>query len=381
MCTSPISIKNSYYGKDPSKGYNFLHNCSISQIQVGCGHCGECIAIKQMNLIQRVQMEALKNHLFMVTLSYQNDMLPRLETSQGYLYRYADMKEFQLMVKRLQENNTLEVPWRYVVVSERGTEFGRPHLHALILIEKDSIGRSFNDALHFEQIHKFDFFNEWKRNIGTRNSPIYKPLSKLCYSYRGNKLRCTYDFHYVIPSLTSNGVTEVAFYVLKYMLKGGDYENRIRQALFLNYDGIEAKKIWDTIKSKEFHSKGFGLNSHIVGNCNNRFYKPDDDIISYLHECIEKSKKQLTYDYPLYYCPESINIFPLADYYRNNNAIFTIKDQLDFFYRSNNSNPDNWKYQDERAYNLIQSSISRYRKVLNLQKNDTFTDLDDSFYD
>lgn len=48
-------------------------------IYVPCGHCSECVAVKQHSFVQRIQSEAEYNHLFFCTLTYDNKHLPILE--------------------------------------------------------------------------------------------------------------------------------------------------------------------------------------------------------------------------------------------------------------------------------------------------------------
>lgn len=125
MCLSPIRIKNPNLGLT---GPNAQFKDTVSQmINVPCGVCAECVAARQMQYVQRLQMEELVNHVFFCTLTYNNEMLPVVETSTGYRIRYADVSDVQKMFKRLRKRNAFGRPFRYFAVSELGTLKGRPH--------------------------------------------------------------------------------------------------------------------------------------------------------------------------------------------------------------------------------------------------------------
>lgn len=125
MCISPNKILNPYRNY---RGPNaFLHDCVSQFIYVPCGVCKECVALKQMYLVQRVQMEAKNCFLFFSTLTYNNEFLPHVSSSTGYTFSYADMHHLQLLFKRLRNINAFGRPFRYLAVSERGSERGRPH--------------------------------------------------------------------------------------------------------------------------------------------------------------------------------------------------------------------------------------------------------------
>lgn len=124
MCISPIKIPNPNRGKDPTKFPWMLKDCTSQYLTIPCGHCAECVTLDQMYYIQRVQMEALNNWIYMATVTYKNETIPRIVTSQGYEYRYTDYKDIYDMIRRLKKNNTFGVPFRYVYVTERGGKGG-----------------------------------------------------------------------------------------------------------------------------------------------------------------------------------------------------------------------------------------------------------------
>lgn len=126
MCEHPIAIPNPNFGLQ-DKGLGFMKDCSSRFIYVNCGHCTECIANKQMQFVQRIQMEELDNHLFFASITYNNEMLPYVACSNGRVIRYADKSDVTDMMKRLRKRNAFGRPFRYLAVSELGSLRGRPH--------------------------------------------------------------------------------------------------------------------------------------------------------------------------------------------------------------------------------------------------------------
>lgn len=125
MCVSPIRIKNPNLGLT---GPNAQFKDTTSQmIDVPCGVCAECVAARQMQYVQRLQMEELVNHFFFCTLTYNDEMMPRVTTSTGYDIRFADVSDVQNMFKRLRKRDAFGRPFRYFAVSELGKKRGRPH--------------------------------------------------------------------------------------------------------------------------------------------------------------------------------------------------------------------------------------------------------------
>lgn len=125
MCVSPVRIKNpNYHIYNAGTKYK---DTECAYINVPCGVCCECVAVRQMSYIQRLQMEELKNHLFFCTLTYNTESLPLHRCSNGHVIRYADVSDVQKMFKRLRKSNAFGRPFRYFAVSELGTKKGRPH--------------------------------------------------------------------------------------------------------------------------------------------------------------------------------------------------------------------------------------------------------------
>ena len=221
MCLSPILIRNPsrFHNLHPFyRSQSFLSDCESAYIYVPCGQCSQCIAVRQMYLVQRVMMEARDSFLYFTTLTYDNDHLPHLITSQDVSLPYADHSDLQLLFKRLRNNDSFGRPFRYLAVSERGKERSRPHFHILWFLprypgETLADGQSLNARLYSS------ILDYWCVNKGTRKFPIYEPLFTFHSRYLGRKLFSNYDTHFVLPSLTAEGVSSVAYYVSKYMLK------------------------------------------------------------------------------------------------------------------------------------------------------------------
>lgn len=125
MCLSPVKIRNPNLGMTGPNAQ--FKDCVSRYIEVPCGVCAQCVANRQLQFVQRLQMEELVNHLFFCTLTYNNESLPSLVTSTGYTIRYADVSDVQKMFKRLRKRNAFGRPFRYFGVSEFGSELGRPH--------------------------------------------------------------------------------------------------------------------------------------------------------------------------------------------------------------------------------------------------------------
>lgn len=124
MCISSIRIRNPNFGIN-NAGTKYKDTVSAF-INVPCGHCSECVSVRQMGYVQRLQLESVKNHMFFCTLTYNNESMPYLSVN-GRNIRYADVSDVQKMIKRLRKSNVFGRPFRYFGVSELGSLKGRPH--------------------------------------------------------------------------------------------------------------------------------------------------------------------------------------------------------------------------------------------------------------
>lgn len=297
MCVSPIRIPNPNYGNKTPVIVKTKDTVS-RYINVPCGVCSECLMSRQMSLVQRARTMALDHYIFFCTLTYDNQHLPKLVTSSGFEIPFADISDFQNMIKRIRKYNKFGRPFKFYAVSERGSEKGRPHIHCLFFIPKNSNDDKLLPAQLETALSKV-VFSEWRRNYGTRKFPIYQPLFKYHQKYVGGKLYKNFDFHYVVPHSSEQGSDDVAFYCTKYLLKPSNKEIRLQQALRLNLVEDEYEQVWKIVKSKVLCSKEFGASSDLQK--------------SYVKSCIEKSVNDSTGF--KYYIANGMSQ-PLSKYYR-----------------------------------------------------------------
>lgn len=335
MCLSPLSIPNPNYGKT---GFWYQFKDTSSQmIRIPCGYCAECIALKQMYLVQRVQMEALNREFFFCTLTYDNKHLPSVITSSGYSIDFADIEHVQLLVKRMRN---VEFPsLRFLAVSEFGSQKGRPHFHILFSVPRSECP-DYGACLNMEyRLYKY-VFEHWSVNVGSRRSPVYEPLFEYHEKFSHGRLYKNFDLHYVTPALSSSGsVADVAFYVLKYMMKSSPREIRLQQALRLNLPEDEYETIWSMVRPRCLKSAGFGIDPVFSrSDSGSRVMSPSPKIVSYIRDSVSRSDKSL--GYPCFYAPDNGMRFPLAMFYRDKPAFYSVQDALDFYYHSQDSLPE-----------------------------------------
>lgn len=245
MCKSPTIIRNPYYGCDPSKGYNYLHDCASTHIAVPCGHCLECIQARQSAFCTRCDLEGFKYRSvpYMLTLTYDDDHLPRMSKCGDILddFAFPDWSHVRNMMKRLRhvierktdkrlcdlfaESDKVFVkgrervipPFKYMFVAEFGRRSLRPHFHALIYVKSkyDVHDSNFEPwAFNVEKILGDWFKANWAVNIGSTQVPIYDKL----YTFVQRGRRRTFDFHRIVPS-ESTPITSPSYYVTKYLFK------------------------------------------------------------------------------------------------------------------------------------------------------------------
>ena len=287
MCDSPIVIKNlncfkeSRFSMELSKQMPWKDFTS-PYINVPCGHCKSCIRQKQDGIVQRVQLESQKNHLFMLTLTYAPEALPILNVN-GKKIRFADTSDLRNMIKMLRKDNAFGIPFRFLAVSELGSLRGRPHFHVLLLFPKEFFPAEKEayiaacDSFASKSQHYFTALKYWRRNLGSRRSPKWLPLTRYKEVWHNGILRKNYDFHYINPFLTKNGVEDCGMYVLKYMFKPSNRAVKLKAALALNLDYDEYRSVWEKVRPRYFASIGFGYNAKV--QLKSRKFEKDEDII------------------------------------------------------------------------------------------------------
>lgn len=256
MCVSPIPIKNPNRGAT-AELMRKTKDCDSLYMYVPCNVCSECLAKRQMEIVQRARSMCLDHYVFFCTLTYNNDSIPKVSTSQGYTIKYVDPADIQNMHKRIRKRNLFGREYHYFFVSERGTNKGRPHVHGLIFIPKFKDDDKLFPA-QLERSVRRVLFKEWRRNYGSTRNPDFRSLFTYKEKIQDGVLTRNFDCHYVTAHTSDNGPDDVAFYVTKYMLKPSDKERRLQQALRLNLDEDEYNGIWKLVKSRCFCSKHFG---------------------------------------------------------------------------------------------------------------------------
>lgn len=343
MCTNPTLIRNPNFGLSHI-GLNYMKDCSSKYLRVPCGHCPECIAVRQMSIVQRMNLEFKFNHLLFVMLSYRNEMLPTVVTSEGWKLHYADWHDLDSMFKRLRKRNAFGRPFRYLAVSEFGEMGHRPHFHIILILKKLPDDDQFTPmnlrSLVFDRV-----LAEWRRNVARRTlkkdsknglrhagdlvpdnvHPDYRPLLEYHRRVTRFGVEANYTVEYIRPLSIFSTEDAVSFYISKYVMKADPWVNRLRIALELNHDEDEFKEIWRLVAPKCKWSLGFGVNGwpkpfpyqHVdydTGEIEDRVKyvsSPDPEALQFVHSIVEKSVPNGSPQY----LAENGAVYPLSRYY------------------------------------------------------------------
>ncbi len=372
MCITPIQIPNR--NLVPRKPYTrnwlrvgspmSLKDCTSQYINVPCGHCPECIQKKQNDFVQRCQMESMDTYQYMVTLTYDNKHLPKLVSSLGEVFYYADYKHIQSTVKRVRKYFCR--PLRFVATSERGGKRHRPHWHLILFVPKLPEDSHFTGKVLESEL--FDLFKmHWSKNIGTNRKPIYEPFFQYVRYFSRGRVHTNYDLHLIEPRLKADGkmdtMQDVSFYVSKYLCKYND--NKLRIKVKNNYTPIEAHYIIETIKCRRITSVSFGsrdFSGHIASPDKRMF--PQEAINSYVRECIERSKQQKL-EFPTFFYLEGQN-YPLSGYLSK--KFLNMQDALWWYFNKDTSDIDTVIYSTEKRidHRKVQN---KYKKFADIQNN------------
>lgn len=362
MCISPNYIPNPNLGAK-KVGFNLLKDCTSEYIPVPCHHCPQCVAVRQMELIERVHMEASICHLFFGTLTYNDEFLPTYNVN-GYDIHYARMEDVSDMIKRVRRH--ADYPFRYIIVSEFGSKYGRPHVHLLLSVPKVADPSVIEN--HFYHL----ILKYWSRNYGSLRKPIYKPLCTFTRRFVAGRLSTNYDFHYVNPLYSDGSVADVGFYILKYMLKADQHEQRLQQALRLNLIPELYDIVYKKVKSKQLFSKGFGLLDFTDHKANHKF---STDIIN--DSIRQHIRKGIAYGvgkspFPLFINPLDGKTFPLSEYYKHH--FFTARDAYDYYFENVENSPyiDSIHDADIKSLNQTLSVIDKYKSRCDVVNSKTF---------
>lgn len=202
------------------------------------------------------------------------NMTPAGEQDDGFdveykevTFPYADIHHVQLLLKNLRDNNTTGRNLRYVAVSELGKANGRPHFHILFLVEKrpeDYYGNGTVKVAAMRSLEKELYtlvFKYWAINVGTRKNPVYEPLFTYRKRFYGGRVYTNFDLHWVDPSLSTEGESNVAYYVSKYIMKGSERDVKRQRFLRLNLSEAEYESAWKVVRCRMTCSKGLGLDA------------------------------------------------------------------------------------------------------------------------
>lgn len=373
MCLTPRRIDNPYLGL-AHIGYNYLHDCTALKMEVPCGHCPQCIAMKQSYIVQRSQMESKENDLWFCTLTYKTSKLRYIDVN-GYRLKYADIRDVQNMIKRMRKRNLFGLPFRFWAVVEYGGKKHRPHFHLIFSTPKIA-GETQVQRMAREKEYYRLVLNEWRRNeatcidkngrvVANTRSPRYEKLCDYRVTYKNGKRRCTYDFHYIDPTVKDakgklHDESDVAFYVTKYTVKANKYVDNLKSALRLNLDPDEFTAVWSLLRPKCLVSKKWG--------------NPDSEYVrKHIRSGIDRALSQPDSKFPYFINPSTGQTFPLAPFYKK--RFFTLLDAHSFFYKQkdNYGTDDNFIVKETTDPIDLEQKMNRFtsmRRMINLREEE-----------
>lgn len=267
MCVTPIRIENKSRVPNPvewvkSHPLDRYKDLTSQYISVPCGHCVECIRLRQNYWIQRFRLMASCSDIYFQTLTYNPKFTPhykcKLTNGNDFDIEVALRSDLQNYFKRVRKRNIFGSEFKYFAVSEYGGKRHRPHFHVCYFVPKKQ-NATLAEKVGFANRIKWKLFNEWSRNVGTNRKPLYQPLCEYHQKFKNGKLYRNYDFHFVAPSASKNGETDVGFYVSKYMLKLSDYVDGILGLLYHNLEPDDFLSAKHSVQPFLLCSKGFGF--------------------------------------------------------------------------------------------------------------------------
>lgn len=363
MCISPKYIPNPNFGMK-KEGFHLLKDCTSAFIAIPCRVCPQCIAVRQMELIQRIHMESLFCHLFFCTLTYNDASLPVFDVN-GYSIKYARSQDFTDLIKRVRKYSNY--PFRAFGVSEFGSKYGRPHFHLIVSVPKSS-----GDFSVIERHLSSLFLREWRRNYGSTRKPIYQVLCTFTRKYYDGRLSTNFDFHYINPMYSDDGVADVGFYVLKYLLKADKHEKKLQQALHMNLHPTLYRVVWDVVRSDTHISKGIGLLDFSTRGQRSSYTADmfNSKVVSHIRKGIDYGKGK--FPYPVFLHPLTGKTFPLSHYYKD--YFFTPEDAFSYYYDNVGNSPylDSIHDADIKALNQTLSVIDKYKRRCDIVNSKTF---------
>lgn len=273
MCQNPVRVLNPNYERTSFRSVEGeivetdprLYS-QKKYIDVPCGKCSDCRNTYYNSLLQRCIVESRSSYMYFVTLTYDNNHIPRLSLGDHTIF-YSDYKHIQDMFKRIRFNNILDRDFRYLSVCEYGDKRHRPHHHLLIFVSKldtdtDSTPYIIERTL-FDNLKKY-----YAVNIGTRKNPHYECL--FTYSLRRTPfgIKTNYFVKYVdishnsvLPVVDSDTLVRTVRYLIGYLNKSSAFDTFVGEILapFKISDPILFARLSTKLRSRCRYSKGLGF--------------------------------------------------------------------------------------------------------------------------
>lgn len=235
-------------------------------------------------------------------------------------------------------------------------------------------GDKYIDCINLQDLMFKSVLHEWRRNYGSTRCPDYRPLCTYVRKFVRGKLRYNYDLHYIIPNLSVEGESDVAFYVTKYMMKPSDRERKLQQALRLNLDEGTYFDVWSKVRSKSFASLGLGVN----GIKTPFGIEPDIDLVKYVRKCVDISRSA-NQDNASFFTPSNGTSFPLSRYYKS--LFYCYSGEDDHFFAKNRKLLDgNVTYDDRHISQKLLSETRHNQRCDIIDSHDLQSDLN-CFFD
>lgn len=325
MCISPIPIPNPYLATNVSfynkktRSVISSYLCKFSSkdthsryIVVPCGRCKECLTARRSDIVQRCEMESLDKYPFFITLTYDNEHLPKLSLPDGKVVSYSSREYVKDMFKRIRRHNSIPRPFRYLAVTERGASKSRPHHHILLYLDKCKDDDEFT-PYQLEELLFNLFRDEWKCNLSDDPfNPQYEPLYTYKRVIRQGKINSTFDLHYIKPYIDDYS-RNVSLYVFKYITKISKYENYLFHQLKTSLSPYDFDHYWRILRSGYTASRYWGTQSTSISNC-----EPSSSVLNHITKCVQSYQS----GFPTYYSPYSFETSPLAKYYISKDIFF-----------------------------------------------------------
>ena len=185
------------------------------------------------------------------------------------------------------------------------------------------------DCINAEKIIHEVMLENWQRNVGSTKKPEYKNLCnyRCVWNARKQQFDRNYDCQWVERNVLNNNGEDATWYIMKYALKDSGKERRRQQALKLNLPQEEYLKAWETIRTKAFYSKYFGLDAR-------EEYKDPFDKIGINPEIAKDIRKGIEFGkgkmpFPLWINPNNGRVFVLCEYYKK--YFYNVRDMNAYF--------------------------------------------------